>query len=59
MCVEIFLSWVHDTFMCMVHEIFHVMVEIKESRLCWFIQVSIEMHGKVFRIISILNSDLH
>ena len=42
----------------MVHEIFHVMYESKESGFCWGIHVATDTNGKVLKIIAILNSDV-
>ena len=43
----------------MVHGIFHEMYKSKESGFCWGIDVSTETHGKVFKIVVSLNSDVH
>ena len=43
----------------MVHDIFHAMFEIKESRLCCCIHVFTEAHDGIFKIIAILGSDVH
>ena len=43
----------------MVHDIFHAMFEIKESRFCWLIHVATDMYGDILKIIDILNSDMH
>ena len=43
--------------MCIVHEIFHAVFEIKKSRFCWVIHVSTEMHSKILKIMASLNSD--
>ena len=43
----------------MVYDIFHAMPESRESRFCWGIHVSTEAHGKILKIIAILNSDVH
>ena len=52
------LSWIHYRFMWMVHEIFHVMSESKESGFCWGSHVATDTNGKVLKIIAILNSDV-
>ena len=43
----------------MVHDIFHDMSKIKEVRFCWDIHVYNETHGKVLKIVEILDSDVH
>ena len=43
----------------MVHEIFHVMSESKESGFCWGIHVATEAHCKVLNTIVSLDSDVH
>ena len=43
----------------MVHEIFHVISESKEGRICWSINVTTETNSKVLKIISSLDSDVH
>ena len=54
-----FISWVYDAFMWVVHEIFHAMFEIKESRFYWQINVSTEVHGEILNIIASLDIYVH
>ena len=53
-----FLSWVHDGFMWIFHEILHAMFESKESRFYWEIFVATEAHGETLKIIASLDSDV-
>ena len=53
------ISWIHDRFIWIVHEIFHAISEIKDRRFCWGINISTDTHGKILKIIASLNSDLH
>ena len=41
MCFENFLSWLHDRFMWIVHDILYAMFEINKIRLCWCIHVDV------------------
>ena len=43
----------------MVHDILHVMSEVKEGRLCWRMHIYTEKHVKVLKIIARLESDMH
>ena len=43
----------------MMHDVLHAMSDSKERGLCWGINVSTEMHGKILKIIESLNSDVH
>ena len=43
----------------MVNHIFHAISERNEGRFCWGIYVSNETHGKILKIIAILNIDVH
>ena len=45
--------------MWVVHEIFHAMFEIKESRFYWQINVSTEVHGEILNIIASLDGAVH
>ena len=53
------LSWVNGGFIWMVHEILHVMFDIKKIMFCWFICVATEVHCKILKVIASLNSDFH
>ena len=53
------LSWLHDGFMWMVHEIFHSMFESKKGRLCWWIHIATEAHCEILKIIASLDSGLN
>ena len=56
---EICIYWIHDRFMWGVHEIFHIMYESKEVSICWSINVTTDIHGKLLNITAILNSKVH
>ena len=56
---EIFISWVHDRFMWMVHDILNYMSDRKETTFCWGIHVSTETHGKILKNTASLNIDVH
>ena len=43
----------------MVHDIFHAIFESNKSRFCWCINVATETHGKILKVISSFNSDVH
>ena len=43
----------------MVSEIIHAMFDRKESRFCWYIHVSTELHGEILKVIASLYSDVH
>ena len=50
------LSWVHYGFTWMVHDIFHAMFDRNKIRFCC---VATETHGKILKVISSFNSDVH
>ena len=54
-----FLSRLHDVFMWMVNDVFHVIFESKESRFCWGINVATEAHGEILNIIESLDIYVH
>ena len=56
---ETFPSWIHDSFMWVVHEIFHTMSKIKESGFCWVNFVSADTCGKALKIVASLSIDVH
>ena len=54
-----FLSWIHDRFMRVMHEILHAMSEGEKIRFYWGIHTATYMNGKVLKIIACLDSDVH
>ena len=54
-----FLSWVHDGFMCIVHELLHAMFERNKNRSCWRIYIATEAHYEILKTIVSLDSDVH
>ena len=43
----------------MVRDIFHVMFNSKEGKLCWGVHVSTEAHGEILKIVSSLDIDVN
>ena len=54
-----YISWLHDGFMWMVHEVFHDIFEIDKIRFCWCIYIATEADCDILEIIAILDSDVH
>ena len=58
-CFEIFISWLNDRFIGMLHDIFHAMYDRKEFMFYWGIHVSTDIHCKILKIIESLINDMN